>query len=528
MQKEVIGRGTWIDKVAYRVIERERNLKRSLDLLRTESGIGASGIPHIGSMADVIRSHAVTLAMRDMGYDSEHISFADDMDGLRKVPEGLPSWLNDYLLVPVSMVPDPLGNCDSFGTRMSQLLTEALDSAGIEYVFKSGRRLYESGALADIIHDILLNAKIIGEKIYEITGQSKYLTTLPYFPICKGCNRIYVARATRYDPVSRRVSYVCEGVNIGKISYEGCGNVGEADISKADGKLAWKVEFAARWKLLDIRFEAYGKDIADSVKVNDWVAKHVLNYEPPYHIRYEMFLDRLGRKISKSRGNVFTPQMWYTYATPQSLILLMLKRSVGTRRISPGTIVMSMDEYDRLEEFYFKGTRTSDRAAAKLRGLYEYCNNLRPPQSPGVHVPYRLLVEMATSAHDDNKVEFITSRLRRYGYIIDDSVTQRINLAIRFAEDFGRPLPTKKVELREVEREAIVEVLNALRVARTPDEVQASIFGAARSRGIPPPQLFSKFYVLLIGKTSGPRLGPYLFDLGYEKVKEILSKTVSV
>lgn len=524
MSKGIIGKGTWVDKVAAKVIERELTLKRPVDVIRTESGIGASGIPHIGSMADAIRSYAVSLAIRNLGYDSYLIAFSDDMDGLRRVPEGMPDWLNDYLLMPVSSVPDPFGNYGSYAERMSGMLREALDAAGIEYVFKSGRQLYESGALSDVIHVILTSAKEIGEKIHEFTGQTKFLDALPYFPICHECRRIYVAKAYSYDPERRKVKYVCEGTNVGKRWHDGCGYVGEADVTKAEGKLAWKVEFAARWKLLDVRFEAYGKDIADSVKVNDWVSKHVLNFEPPYHVMYEMFLDSLGRKISKSKGNVFTPQMWYRYATPQSLILLMLKRSVGTRKISPRTIPSIMDEYDRLEEFYFKGSRdVNEKEAAKLRGLYEYCNNLRPPKSPRTHVPYRMLIEIASCAPKDDKIGFVISRLRRYGYPIDDSVIERVKMVINYVEDFGSLVSRPKVELSDAERAAIEEVIEALKDLKSPNEVHHKIFDAARSRGLDPPELFKKFYLLLIGRTSGPRLGPYLFDLGYERVKKIVS-----
>jgi lysyl-tRNA synthetase class 1 len=260
-EKPIIGRGTWIDKVAARLIEREKALNRSLEIIRTESGLGASGIPHIGSMADAVRAHAITLALRDMGYRSELIAFSDDMDGLRKVPAGMPEWLNEYLLRPVSSIPDPFGNYESYAERMSSMLREALDQAGIEYTFKSGRRLYSSGELAGTIHEILKNASVIGAKIKEFTGQEKFLKTLPYFPICKNCGRIYTSEAYNYDESRRKVAYRCVGVEMRGKFFSGCGYEGEADITKADGKLPWKVEFAARWKLLDIRFEAYGKDM---------------------------------------------------------------------------------------------------------------------------------------------------------------------------------------------------------------------------------------------------------------------------
>ena len=302
MESKIIGRGTWIDKIAYELIEREKKLGRKLDIITTESGLGASGIPHIGSLADAIRAYAVTLALRDMGYNSKLIAFVDDMDGLRKVPEGLPKWLEKHLLEPVSMIPDPYGCHDSYGEHMSGILTEALNELEIDYELRRAYYVYGSGDLGTIIEKILVSWKLIGEKIEEITGQDKFKKVLPYFPICSNCGRIYTTHAVSYDRKTKKVHYVCKGTEIKGRTYEGCGFEGEADVRRREGKLAWKVEFAARWVLLDVRFEAYGKDIADSVKVNDWVSRNILNFEPPMHVRYEMFLDRLGRKISKSAG----------------------------------------------------------------------------------------------------------------------------------------------------------------------------------------------------------------------------------
>lgn len=83
---KIIGRGTWLDKVADETIAREKKLGRSLKLLRVESGLGASGLPHIGSVGDAIRSYGVKLALQDAGYRSELMAYSDDFDGLRKVP----------------------------------------------------------------------------------------------------------------------------------------------------------------------------------------------------------------------------------------------------------------------------------------------------------------------------------------------------------------------------------------------------------------------------------------------------------
>src|SRR5215216_2041255 len=168
----IIGKGTWIDKVAFTIIEREKKLGRTSNIIKVESGLGASGIPHIESM----------------GYKSELIAFSDDLDGLRKVPYGLPEWLNKYLCKPVSAIPDPFGNChDSYGAHMGGLLLEGLDKVGVKYKFTSGSEVYKSGALSDQIHSSLTNSKIIGDKIADLTGQQKYMELLPFFPICQQC-----------------------------------------------------------------------------------------------------------------------------------------------------------------------------------------------------------------------------------------------------------------------------------------------------------------------------------------------------
>ena len=142
MSEKIIGHGTWYDKMAVKVVERERTLGRSLDLIRTEMGLGASGLPHIGNLGDAARSYAVTLALQGQNQNSELIAFCDDMDGLRKVPAGLPKSLEKYLGFPVTAIPDPFGCHQSYGLHMSLLLLESLDRCGIEYKYVSCKQAY--------------------------------------------------------------------------------------------------------------------------------------------------------------------------------------------------------------------------------------------------------------------------------------------------------------------------------------------------------------------------------------------------
>ena len=155
MNIEIIGHGTWYDKTAQKLLMRERKLKRTLTMLKTEMGIGASGFPHIGSLGDAARSYAVTLALREQGYNSKLVAFCDDKDGLRKVPAGMPKKLEKYIGFPVSSIPDPFGCHESYGKHMSSLLLESLDSCGIEYESISGKDAYEKGLLFDEIRTIL-------------------------------------------------------------------------------------------------------------------------------------------------------------------------------------------------------------------------------------------------------------------------------------------------------------------------------------------------------------------------------------
>ncbi|RLG08111.1 MAG: lysine--tRNA ligase [Thaumarchaeota archaeon] len=524
--RKIIGHGTWLDKVAYELVQREKRLGRSLKLIRTESGLGASGIPHVGSMADAVRAYGVTLALRELGYRSESIAFTDDMDGLRKVPAGMPKWLEEYLLKPVSSIPDPYGCHNSFSEHMSGMLKDALEEAGIKCKYMSGRETYASGILADQIHMILLNAQKIGEAIEEITGQDKFKKVLPYFAVCKQCGRIYTTQAYEYDPKRRIVKYRCGGAEVGGRYFSGCGYEGEADITRDDGKLAWKTEFAARWAALDIRFEAYGKDIADSVKVNDWVAKNILGFEPPLHVRYEMFLDASGRKISKSIGNVFTPQLWYRYGTPESLLLLLFKRVTGTRILTLQTIPKLMDELDYLEDIYFGRINIPSKfEREKLKGLYFYSHLLNPPKKPSPHIPYSLIVELAMAAPEDKRFEFVVSRLRKYGYEVDERAKRKIKLAINYAVDLGS-VEREAIELTEEEKKAITYLIEKIKSSKEAEEIQGSIFDAARKNGIPPRDFFKTLYKIFLGRDRGPRLGPYIWDLGKERAIQILEQAV--
>lgn len=520
--------------VASRVVQREEKLQRKVDVLRTESGLGASGIPHVGSLGDVIRAYGVKLALETQGRRSEFIAFADDLDGLRKVPSGMPDSLKKYIGHPVSSIPDPYNCHESYAVHMNSLLRDGMDKCGVEYLFHSATEDYRNGVFAEQTRKILASAARVGRIVKEEVGQEKYTTTLPYFPICGSCGKIYTTRTLEFEEGTGKALYVCEGgAEIRGQTLEGCGYNGEANIKDGRGKLPWKGEFAARWDALKINFEAHGKELTDSVRVNDRICEEILGYPPPFHVRYELFLDKGGKKISKSKSvlDVITPQTWFKYAPPTSLNLLMFKRITGARSIGVEDIPTYVNELNQLEEVYFNLRKVSDeKELAKLRGLYEYAFFLKPPPAPRTHIPYNLLVYLLTIAPPEKRREYVEEKLREYGYLkngLTADIEDEMDYAGNWAKDF-QVISGTKIEISNPEKLAIEDLTSIVRSEFDERVLQNSIFNLAKKYALNPPDFFKLLYMILLGSPRGPRLGPYIKAMGSENVARALEQAIGL
>ena len=526
-EAETIGKGTWIDKLAFELLEREKSIGRNLDLIRVESGLGASGVPHIGSLGDAVRAYGVKLALENFGYKSELIAYSDDLDGLRKSPEGFPESLQEHIAKPVSLIPDPFGCHESYGMHMSSILLDGLDRVGIKYEFRRAIDTYKQGLLKDQIHTILQNSSKIGDKISELVGQEKFQKYLPYFPVCANCSKLYTAESTEYLPDEKKVIYNCHDAEIGSNMVKGCGHHGEADITKDLGKLAWKVEFAARWAAFDIRFEAYGKDIMDSVKVNDWVADEILNYPHPHHVKYEMFLDKGGKKISKSLGNVITAQKWLEFGNPKSILLLLYKRITGARELGFEDIPSLMAEYNELEDIYFGKIKVDNQAKlTKSKGLFEYVNLLNPPKESSMHVNYRLLIELSKIFKED-RTQRVMKKLLDYGVIKNPQpeIEKMIELAGNYADEFDEQEKIE-IDMDDSAKKALGLLSTALDAEEEPEDIQNTIYQIAKSNDVQPKDFFKILYQIILGTTRGPKIGPFITDIGRKKVAKTISEYI--
>jgi len=321
------------------------------------------------------------------------------------------------------------------------------------------------------------------------------------------------------------VKYACHDTEISSKKVKGCGHVGEADIGKDLGKLAWKVEFAARWAAFDIRFEAYGKDIMDSVKVNDWVADEILGFPHPHHVKYEMFLDKGGKKISKSLGNVITAQKWLEFGTPKSILLLLYKRITGARELGFEDIPSLIAEYNELEDIYFGRIKVDNQAKlTKSKGLYEYVNLLNPPKQSSTHVNYRLLMEL-TKIFKENRDERVMKKLLDYGVIKnpEPEIADLIKLAGNFSDEFDQQEKIQ-VDLQDNEKKALKILADALNADEEPEDIQNTIYQIAKSNDVEPKDFFKVLYQIILGTSRGPKIGPFITDIGRKQIAKKLSE----
>ena len=185
---------------------------------------------------------------------TEIITFSDDMDGLRKVPDNVPQkdLLEDNLHKPLTQVPDPFNKFKSFGEHNNEMLKDFLDSFNFKYTFKSSTQLYKSGFFNSSLEIILKNYDGIMNIILPTLGKERQKTYSPFLPICPKTGHVLEIPVKKIDKDKF------------KIIFDNNGKELETSILDGNCKLQWKVDWAMRWFALDVDFEMYGKDLIES------------------------------------------------------------------------------------------------------------------------------------------------------------------------------------------------------------------------------------------------------------------------
>ena len=162
-----------------------------------ETGYGPSGLPHIGTFGEVVRTSMVRHAFECLtGRATRLVCFSDDMDGLRKVPDNVPNpdFISEYLQMPLTQVPDPFGTHSSFGAHNNARLQVFLDSFGFDYEFISATDMYSSGQFDRALLDILANYDAVTNIILPTLGPERRETYSPFLPLCPRTGQVLQAK----------------------------------------------------------------------------------------------------------------------------------------------------------------------------------------------------------------------------------------------------------------------------------------------------------------------------------------------
>ncbi|MBZ0306956.1 MAG: lysine--tRNA ligase, partial [Anaerolineae bacterium] len=345
----------WPDKEAQQILKFHR-----AETYVVETGFGPSGKPHFGTFGEVVRTNYVMLALNELGHKTRLIAYSDDMDGLRKIPEGFPGWLKEYIGRPVSRIPDPFEEYPSFSARMNALLVKMLDELQLDYELRVSSVCYPEGAFNEQIKMVIQNYEAVQEIIFPYLRDETKEHWFPFFPICEHCGSISHTRVTAVDKENLILNYTCDREFGG---VPGCGHSGQVQALNGNGKLQWKVDWPARWHAFGVHYEMFGKDLIESAEVGDRIVQRVFKGKPPVHMFYELFLDHIGRKISKSKGTGLTAEEWQRYGTHDSLMLLMMDKPREATKLYPGIIPRYVDTAMKAADAYFSGDPKLEREA---------------------------------------------------------------------------------------------------------------------------------------------------------------------
>ena len=278
----------WPFVEAKKILRERKNFIEKKGKIILQTGYGPSGLPHIGTFGEVARTTMVVNALNQLtDLPKEIITFSDDMDGLRKIPENVPNKeiLSDNLHKPLTSVPDPFEKFKSFGEHNNEMLKKFLNKFKFNYDFKSSTELYKSGYFNSTLEIIFENYQSIMEIVMPTLGKERQKTYSPFLPICPDTGIVLEIPVLE---INKEKS---------KIIFDNNGKKLEVSILNGDCKLQWKVDWAMRWYALDVDFEMYGKDLIESAILSSKIIR-LLGKNNPSGFAYELFLDEKGEKIS--------------------------------------------------------------------------------------------------------------------------------------------------------------------------------------------------------------------------------------
>ena len=521
------GHAFWADTVADRVLERDPE-----EPIVVKGGISPSGVPHLGNMNEILRGYFVAGVLRERGHDVRQVFTSDDRDPLRKLPRKLADLdgnivelgdvnagaLGKNLGAPYTDIPDPFGCCDSYGEHFSNLIEESASLLGVDVEMVSNTELYEDGDFEDVTRFLLKNRErareVLGE--YQDKVDAGYV---PFNPICENCGKV-TETVTAVDADAGTVEYECTDMEAGDRTIEGCGHAGTATLR--DGKLPWRFEWPAQWRVLGVDFEPFGKDHAEG----SWpsgadIARNVLGDVPPVPMVYEWFtLD--GEAFSSSAGHVVLVQDVLRMLEPEVVRYFFSKDPKKARDFSIPRLDQLVDEFDRFEAVYFGEIDASEDERVLAERVYPFV--VDDPREDRIRIPFTFAAVLGMT-DDPGLREQIA---RKEGHIPDDApdwavedALARVELAREWARrtnnEFNYDLKRAEMPAHDFDS-ATEDALDALadfleRESPGGEELQGEIYESAKREGLDVGDFFSAGYRLFFDEDQGPQLGPFLAKL---------------
>jgi len=483
-----------------------------------ETGYGPSGLPHIGTFGEVVRTTMVRnafAAISDM--PTKLFAFSDDMDGMRKVPDNIPNqeMLNQHLDKPLTSVPDPFGTHESFGHHNNARLRAFLDQFGFDYEFKSATECYASGMFDETLLKILRNYEAVTNVILPTLGEERRATYSPFLPVCEKTGRVLQA------PI------VEQKVEAGTIVYKDeDGSLIEVPVTGGRCKLQWKCDWAMRWTALGVDYEMSGKDLIDSVRLSSRICK-ILGGRPPEGFTYELFLDENGEKISKSRGNGLTVEEWLRYAPDESLQLYMFNSPRKAKRLYFDVIPKHVDDY-----LTFLDKFAGEEDEKKLENPAWHIHGGEPPAREG-QLSFALLLNLASACNTEDPA-VLWGFISRYDAKATPKTAPILDrlagYAITYYRDFVKP--TKKYRFPEGAEVAALEDLAATLQGLPADAdaaaIQNEVFEVGKRNGFENLRdWFKALYKILLGRDQGPRMGSFIALYGVAETVSLIRRVLA-
>lgn len=504
----------WPFEEARRILKRFEKKLPEKGYVLFETGYGPSGLPHIGTFGEVARTTMIMRAFQELSdIPTRLVCFSDDLDGMRKVPGNVPNpeRLTAHLQRPLTSVPDPFGEYESFGHHNNAMLRRFLDTFGFEYDFISATEFYQSGQFDQILLRAVEKYDDIMKVMLASLREERQKTYSIFLPIHPETGRVLYVPMKSVDAKNGTITFDTEEGEEMTLPVTG-GNV----------KLQWKPDFGARWAALGVDFEMYGKDHSTNTPIYDKICR-ILGQPAPEHFSYELFLDENGQKISKTSGNGVSIDEWLTYASTESLSYFMYLKPKTAKRMHFDVIPKAVDEYHQQLRAY-----EGQDDKARLNNPVWHIHGGDVPVSKMV-VPFSMLLNLASVSGAEDKDQ-LWGFIKRYAPEASAETHADLDaaagFAVRYYNDFVKPAKVYRAPT-DLEREALIALRDGLKAwdqGLDGDALQSLVFACGRERFDPMRDWFKALYEVLLGASQGPRFGGFIALLGIEESIAMIDK----